>query len=490
MHRTIAVSLAFLAPIPLIYLAVLLVGGGAFTYTLDDAYIHLALAKNIWLGHYGINLTEHSAPSSSILWPFLLAPFASVPLAFEHVPLLINAACAVCSGFLLLGIFPELGRLAAPAFALVMMMSMNLYGLVFTGMEHSLQILLVLMTLWGLTRPEALGSSRPMAVLWWCSLCLLPLVRYEGMAISLPVLAYQYASGSRRNSVIAAGALIAALIVFSLYLHAMGLGFVPSSVLAKSSYSDSGSTFYNFLGNIQKYGFLLVPVWLICYRKIAQGDSAFAAMLLGVSGLHFLFGKYAWYGRYEVYYVMFVVVLALKALLQKDVRLWWIVLSLPFVFFGLVYPTVTTPWASANIHNQQALMARIANILDEDVAVNDLGLVAFRGHRYVLDLWGLGSLEALRLRTGNAEGAVWIANLMQKKGVHYAFVYDDWFASHPANWIKVAELRLLQKKITAASDVVALYATSDANAMKLRAALGAFSKENSSDAFALSLMPH
>ena len=45
---------------------------GSFIYTLDDPYIHLALAKNIRLGNYGINLDELSSPSPSILWPFLL----------------------------------------------------------------------------------------------------------------------------------------------------------------------------------------------------------------------------------------------------------------------------------------------------------------------------------------------------------------------------------------------------------------------------------
>ena len=46
------------------------------TYTLDDPYIHLTVGKNILFGNYGINLKEFSSPSSSILFPFLLAPFS------------------------------------------------------------------------------------------------------------------------------------------------------------------------------------------------------------------------------------------------------------------------------------------------------------------------------------------------------------------------------------------------------------------------------
>src|SRR5918998_1175737 len=65
---------------------------GAIFYTLDDPYIHLALAERIALGHYGINFGEVTAPSSSILWPFLLLPGVGTGW---HVwlPLAINLAC-------------------------------------------------------------------------------------------------------------------------------------------------------------------------------------------------------------------------------------------------------------------------------------------------------------------------------------------------------------------------------------------------------------
>lgn len=40
-------------------------------YTLDDPYIHLAVANVITQGGYGVNLSEYSAPSSSILYALL-----------------------------------------------------------------------------------------------------------------------------------------------------------------------------------------------------------------------------------------------------------------------------------------------------------------------------------------------------------------------------------------------------------------------------------
>src|SRR6476469_58646 len=69
--------------------AIVMMNSGRFVYTLDDAYIHLAMAENIGLGHYGVNPGELSAPASSIIWPFLLAPVARVSFA-EFVPLCLN----------------------------------------------------------------------------------------------------------------------------------------------------------------------------------------------------------------------------------------------------------------------------------------------------------------------------------------------------------------------------------------------------------------
>src|SRR6476619_2261761 len=73
---------------------------GKLGYTLDDPYIHLALAERIALGHYGINLGEVTAPSSSILWPFLLLP--GVGTAWHvWLPLGISLACSAVTAVLL-----------------------------------------------------------------------------------------------------------------------------------------------------------------------------------------------------------------------------------------------------------------------------------------------------------------------------------------------------------------------------------------------------
>src|SRR5262249_53223254 len=56
--------------------------GGKLVYSLDDPYIHLALARHIAAFHYGINAGEAAAPASSVLYPFLLSLF--VPFGLDE----------------------------------------------------------------------------------------------------------------------------------------------------------------------------------------------------------------------------------------------------------------------------------------------------------------------------------------------------------------------------------------------------------------------
>ena len=129
--------------------AILRLNDGHLAYTLDDPYIHLALAENLAQGHYGVNATEHSAPSSSILWPFLLAPFAGGSLG-PVAPLILNwvAACLTIVVFSKLAAtaLPDPGntpavRLLHPLLVCLIVLTTNLVGLAYTGMEHSLSLI-------------------------------------------------------------------------------------------------------------------------------------------------------------------------------------------------------------------------------------------------------------------------------------------------------------------------------------------------------------
>jgi len=230
------VALVFLVALIGAELAALMVlNHGTFTYTLDDAYIHLALAEHISHGHYGINATEFSAPSSSIAWPFILAPAARFEIGL-YAPLVLNIVFAVAT----LYVFVRITTLAVAdrvpgviaAISIALVLATNTVGLVFIGLEHSLQLLITAMIALGLaleSSSEATPSWLPLAIVSG------PLVRYENAAISLVALTYLFLRGRYRMS-IALGLVVAlSLGAFSLFLMSLGLDPLPTSIMAKTA---------------------------------------------------------------------------------------------------------------------------------------------------------------------------------------------------------------------------------------------------------------
>jgi hypothetical protein len=464
--------IALAAPL-LMMVKLILDTNGQMIYTLDDPYIHLTLARNIQLGHYGINSQEFSAPSSSILWPFLLAPFGSNRF-FEYAPLFINLVSVLASGVLIFRYLSKQQQALTAAFiTLLVCVSLNYYGLAFTGMEHSLQVLLVVWIAFCCMN-AAYGR------LFWLSIVLLPLVRYEGLAITVPVLIYFIVSSNqRKQALIALVVTMISLVLFSLFLDKMGLGYLPSSIEAKSVFNENGGHVSQLLSKLQvnlraeRIFLLLTAYTLFQFRKEKL------KMLLWIvfpSILHLAFGATGWYGRYEVYYYTWITLLLLSTLPPLEMMSALpktIALAVVFLWASktLFFTTMTTPFASRNIHDQQEQMALIArDYLGAPVAVNDLGLVSFRSNQYVLDLWGLGSKEALYARV-KKEPVEWIDRLMQKHNVDYAIIYESWFKDHPQGWVKVATLHLPPPRITPADDEVTFYATNSDTALKMKSAL-------------------
>lgn len=69
---------------------------GHLTLILDDSYIHLAMAEHLpW--HMGINAGEVTDASTSILYPWLLMPFAGHAVLGVVWALLMNLAAATSS---------------------------------------------------------------------------------------------------------------------------------------------------------------------------------------------------------------------------------------------------------------------------------------------------------------------------------------------------------------------------------------------------------
>jgi hypothetical protein len=464
--------------------AILKLNSGHFVFTLDDPYIHLALAENILKGHYGVNGAEFSAPSSSILWPLIIAPFSQFFFS-SYAVLLINILSTIGTVYifwklLLPGYSARMDESAHSnkmlAFMLVILIpAVNMIGLMFTGMEHSIQLFFTMLVIYGLVY-----EIENKTVAWWCMTAIIvaPLIRYECVAVSLPAIFFLYFRGYRAQPTALAALLILSLGAFSAFLVSLGLDPFPTSIISKSSVVSSGGGAIPLLGNLKASlqsgrGILLCVGMLfllyIALDKLRKNEERLLAFTVASSvALHLLVGKYDWYNRYEIY--VWSSALLTLLYLNKD-RLYQLpekmgfykaasLKTLPLILLCSPYleTLVTNPIASNNIYEQQYQMRRFAiEYVKEPLAVNDLGLVSYKNDNYILDLWGLASIDALRLRTSGRDNN-WMAKITKEENVKVAMIYEDWFEHIPSNWKKIGELQLGKKKITPARDSVSFYA--------------------------------
>jgi hypothetical protein len=474
-----------------IFCAILVLNDIWFTYTLDDAYIHLALASNIAQFHYGLNPELVAAPSSSILWPFLLAPFAGLS-TFEYVPLALNLAAMAANVVLLQAIFRRVfgndtphGEIAIATLTVACVLALNLLGLAFAGMEHELQVTLALAVLLGVDT-VARGGNAP----GWLIAAMIagPLVRYESLSLTVAAAAVLFWYGHRTRAIAALGAALGLLAAFSLFLLSLGLPALPSSVLTKiagpvavSGSAPVGGAFEfvarrlgDMLANprlavLFMIGAVTLSVWLFATGRKCSHRAVLGLMAFAGAG-HLALGSWDALARYEIY-VLAVLVGGLFLVFADELRqalrrttpttvLVSCCLALALVFGRYLGITVKAPLAANNIYEQQFQMHRfVTEYHQTPVAVNDLGLVSFGNSNFVLDLWGLGSEEARRAWREGEPG--WPARLVEQSNLPLVMIYGDWFArvGIPETWTPVARLYLGRPGFSVGGNPVDFYVT-------------------------------
>jgi len=499
---------------------------GHLIYSLDDPYIHLSVAETILSGGYGVNQGDYAAPSSSILYPLLLVVTTVLGLG-EAGPLVVNVLAMLLAvlvvGRLLTGhvLTDELLE-GAPsplrtrlAVGLACCVVMNAWGLVMTGMEHSLHVLLSVTVLWRLALGDDLrrrggGGFDPLLV---AASVALPLVRFEGIALTLAVTVALLFLRRLREAVVTLSLTAVALGAWVLFTLRLGLPWLPSSVLMKSEFAarmleNNGVTALaqSIAQNVRKslldrQGVILIGGTVIatlyaarafaCGRLDSPGrlglagqaalrwraDFVCGAVAVGTALAHVVLGHYGWFTRYEVYAVQFVVfaclVLARAGLARTDARV-AVTCALLVVGAPYILTTAQTPWAARGIYDQQFQMHRfVVERWRRPIAANDLGWLSYQNPHYVLDLWGLGSEHARQMARRGSLNAGGIGELVRERGIDLAILYESYFFdTAPEGWVRVAVLR--SQVVTGGQSEVSFFATSATPVVELRALLQEF----------------
>lgn len=481
---------------------VMLVASPVSFYTLDDPYIHMALAENIARGHFGVNLGEYSNPSSSILWPWLLAAFEKLGVML-YAPLLVNVACFVVTVRVMLAFCLRrmTGNVRNVLIVLgLALLAFNVFGVVFTGMEHSLHVLLSVVAV---TRVVDGKFDR------WTLLALAlgPLVRFEGAIVLALGVGAALVDRKWAFAGIAVVAAVVPVAVYGWWLSTLGLPVLPSSVLSKSAAAGDvvdggGGVIGGLLATFGKnalspagplLGVMAIGLGYAAWKRAGR-DRVLALGLIAVMTLAMMLGRMDSYARYEAY-VFCVLAVGLVHLLQAELRLLTpslvrsVVLGAGVAVLGGAlgdYVFATTPLAARNIALQQHEMHRfVAECWRKPVAVNDLGWVSFRNDAYVLDLWGLGSEEARKARAEAAPG--WVGRLVDEHGVEAAIIYPDWFADLPPAWVRLGVIGYTERSITPFAPAATVFATQPEAADALRQCLRRLSDSGSAGLFVKTL---
>ncbi len=466
--------------------------GGFLVYSLDDPYIHIAMAERLLSGHYGINAGEVTSPSSSVIWPFLLLPTAGTPLRL-YMPMALNVVFASTTAYVLGRFAAQIdlpagwryARAARLMIAALLVFSTNLVGLAFTGLEHNLQVLIAVVVAWSLLLHTRGGDlSR-----WVLALAALgPAVRYELFAITAAV-CLVLAMDRRWREMLAVGAGSLVLpVALATFLVANGNFPLPNSVMAKlgsGSAVGSGGIIQALLGGsgalaayfqnsfgakVAMIACIAIAGWGVS-RSTGRDRAVFAAgVLVGV--LHMTAGQFGWFFRYELYALAFCGMIAIRAISVRAPSV--PVLGLMATAWCYLPALVMTPGGAANIYEQQYQMHRfVSEHYPKPFAVLDIGWVSVgRKHDgYVVDLLGLASNEAVRQRDKSAE---WLDDVTRRHDAGLAMIYVEAFKRVPQSWTKVGRLELSSQRMTASYSAVNIYATGVGDKADIMSRLSAF----------------
>lgn len=472
---------------------------GAFDYPLDDPYIHMAISETIAAGGYGVNTQELSSPGSSALFPLLLLPFNGTDV-HRFMPLIWNIVGIGLTAYFWGRLLAEAGycrrswRALGIALALLGPFVFMMPQVGFVGMEHTLHAAAAMAVLLGLYRH--LGGKGGTALIL-AGAFFGTALRMEGAALGLLAAGALFVSGKRGAGVLTAVVGLLPIALFSAYLMSLGLDPTPSSVKAKLAIGGADEP--GFLSrrvqilmmNLRAHPGMLVGILTLgslgLWRMSRIKDTPwglFAAVVTLAATAHLLFGQIGWLNRYE-HYILVLSAAGFLALLPKAFAgpkpgaqgALAVVAMLAGGLMAYKNPGhfMDLPPAARAIHLQQGQMARFAkDYWDQDVAVNDLGWVAWQNPNYVLDLWGLASAEARTRRLSNPSPG-WTGELTAAKDVHMAMVYDHWFEDGiGTDWVRLGRLGLQVEGGFLGGYTVAFYATSPEHVEAVRAAIAAW----------------
>lgn len=470
---------------------------GFLVYALDDAYIHMAMAKNFARhGVWGVTSHAFSPSSSSVLWTFILSLAYFIWGAQDPIPFILNlffSILVLVAGHLILGQF----RLSRPyqfLLLLCLLLFTPLPVVIFVGMEHAAQILLDLLFAYQAARllSKAGPDSKASEVCWLLVLsALVPLIRYEGLFLIAVVCVLLLLRGRMVLAFASGAAAVLPVAVFGYISVREGAFWLPNSVLLKAAdpARGAGALLAHAAAQLRAapylWQLLLLAGLLYLARRRKERDKweaeqSLLLIFIFTTLLHVSLSLVqVWFYRYEAYLVALGIVAcgaALRGVLDVGalrrggamllVQFAACALLLSLSLVSLMKRSIVsigrTPQATTNIYQQQYQMARFLRDYYQGsaIAANDIGAVNYLADLECLDLWGLATTEVARAKREGRYNTQRIRELAEAKRARIAVVYDSWldeYGGAPPEWTPVGRWRI-PNNVVCRDDTVTFYA--------------------------------
>ncbi len=468
------------------------IGQGVIAFPLDDAYIHLAIAKNFVLhGVWGVTPWEQVSASSSPAWIFILS---AMMLMFGNqvwIPVALNVAAAIGLAFTLDRLLkPYIPALGWRALSLTVLLGfLPLYSFVAIGMEHTFQMFIIALyfgfVLKIFSRDRSFNAKE--AALFFGLTAVMVSIRVENAILfPIPFLYVLYKKDFKGVIAFAAGPLIA-FGAFAAFMTARGLPIEPNSMAVKRTAIPNGANPIGFLANTAAHNLtshtelliLFLGLFVLFVIHLAGKGRSASRMLLAVPLLGFVLhsvnGQYGSFFRYEGYLMLFsfltlavvlaeqfkvggltkgmglaIAVAAVAALSMMPVRTWTVTSQLPF--------------AMANIGHQQLQIARFfARFYPQrSIMVNDIGAVCYYGEPRLLDSGGLATESVSKAFLRGEYTQEFLEREMTRRGVQVGAIFPSWLRGKPSGEMVFVGDWILTNNVVCADPRVDFFATETA----------------------------
>lgn len=479
-------------------------------YPLDDTYIHMAMARHFATsGRWSVDLTNFTSSSSSPFWTLILAGAYRL-LGIQHwLPFGLNLAIGSIALIVAYQLLASRARtLELIVFGTCIIVFTPLPVLTLLGMEHTLHALLTVAILWMGSSYIAQKMAKPFVRFSFLALCaLLPIVRYEGFFLLFWIVVALLFQRRWTDEFLVSMAGVSLVTAYGLISISHGWSFLPNTVFLKGRADLSSITdWLRFWGvgiaqlSQEPYLYSLILGILLAFLinkrngSINYSQQLRVYLYIGMFLLHLQFAKLGWFFRYEAYLIFsgsvilmelansWLGVLREKTSLRLDYSSVTAVAIVIVLFIPLLYrggkAMALSPLAVKNIYEQQVQMGRfIAQFYrGRTIAANDIGAINYYADIYLLDLFGLASLEMTDLKINHKLSAEAIDRLVRQKSADLIVIYPSWFEDVlPSNWIATGSW-VIENNVVCSSDLVTFYALNSSQVPIIAKNLKSFSR--------------